>query len=364
MNSETKFRLVFAFLLVVSEITFGQITPKYSNEFLAIGANARGLALSGAYSGLTSDVSSSYWNPAGLLQVKEKYSASLMHTSLFSGIANYDFASFVTNYGEDNTKKIGFSLLRLGVDDIPDTRFLFTADGQIDYTQVKSFSASDYAFLISYAQEIKKIKGLNLGLNSKVIYRNAGIFANAWGFGIDAGLQYVRNNFHFGLMARDITTTFNVWTINTETIKDVFSSTNNIIPTNSLEITLPKLQWNAAYTWKYEEQFSVTPTLGFDMTFDGKRNTVFKSDFASIAPAAGLELGYKNLVFIRTGIGGFQQVKDFKGNLSYVSSPSAGVGLRLKDFTLDYALVNLNGSQSNLLTHIFSVVYNFNQIKL
>ena len=37
---------------------------------------------------------------------------------------------------------------------------------------------------------------------------------SAWGFGLDAGIQYhSENDWKFGIMARDITTTYNAWAI-------------------------------------------------------------------------------------------------------------------------------------------------------
>ncbi|MEJ7665627.1 MAG: hypothetical protein WKG07_41965 [Hymenobacter sp.] len=52
--------------------------------------------------------------------------------------------------------------------------------------------------------------------SGKVIYRNVGSFANAYGFGIDAGVQYNHNGWRLGLMARDITTTFTAWSIDAD----------------------------------------------------------------------------------------------------------------------------------------------------
>ena len=46
---------------------------------------------------ITDDVTSSYWNPAGLTDIKEKYEVSLMHASYFAGIANYDYIGFATS---------------------------------------------------------------------------------------------------------------------------------------------------------------------------------------------------------------------------------------------------------------------------
>ena len=50
-----------------------------------------------------------------------------------------------------------------------------------------------------------------------------------------------KNDWTFALMARDITTTFNAWSYNfTDAEEEIFLQTNNEIPQNSLELTLPK----------------------------------------------------------------------------------------------------------------------------
>ena len=42
------------------------LATKYAGEFMYVGAGARSLALGGAYSALAGDVTTAYWNPAGL----------------------------------------------------------------------------------------------------------------------------------------------------------------------------------------------------------------------------------------------------------------------------------------------------------
>ena len=157
---------------------------KYSNEFLNIGAGARGLAMGGAQVASSQDGTAGYWNPAGLTGIKDYPVLSLMHAEYFAGIGKYDYLSLAIPM-TDKKRTLGISLLRFGVDDIPNTLFLVEPDGSINYNNIRSFSSADYAFLISYAQSIKKTenKSLSFGINAKVIHRNVGTFASAWGFG-------------------------------------------------------------------------------------------------------------------------------------------------------------------------------------
>jgi hypothetical protein len=189
-------------------------TPKYSNEFLNVGVGARALGMGKVQVSLADDATAGYWNPAGLANQTHKYDGVLMHSELFGGIVKNDYAAF--SMPLDDKSAIGASVLRLGVDDIADTRNLINEYGYVDYSKIELFSVADYALLLSYARKVGTVEGLSVGANAKIIYRNIGKFANGYGFGIDAGVQYNHKGWKLGLMARDITTTFTQWTINAD----------------------------------------------------------------------------------------------------------------------------------------------------
>jgi hypothetical protein len=338
-------------------------TPKYSNEFLSIGVGARALGMSRTQTALVDDVTAGYWNPAGLLQIKDKYQVSLMHSEYFAGIAKYDYAAFATPI--DSNSHIAVSAIRFGVDDIPDTRYLYDANGAVNYNNITFFSSADYAFLFSYARKMKFIPGLNAGANFKVIHRKAGNFANAWGFGLDAGVQLERKGWKFGLMARDITSTFNAWSYNTALLYDIYVQTGNEIPENSIEITLPKLSIGIARSLQIKKKVGLLAAIDLDCTFDGKRNVAIKSDIISIDPHAGVELDYLKLVFLRLGIGDVQQIKNFDGSTYTTYQPNFGVGFKfnnfasLKNIHIDYALSDVGNKSESLYSHVFSLKAGF-----
>src|SRR6476620_5425408 len=66
---------------------------KYSNEFLNIGAGARGLAMGSAQVASVNDGTSGYGNPAVLVCVTDHPQLNLMHAEYFAGIGKYDYAS-------------------------------------------------------------------------------------------------------------------------------------------------------------------------------------------------------------------------------------------------------------------------------
>ena len=328
-------------------------TPKYSNEFLSLGVGARGFGMGRAQAAIVQDVTSSYWNPAGLLGISNGYEVALMHSEFFAGIAKYDYLGFAMRI--DSLSVLGITAIRFGVDDIPDTRFLYDANGALNYDNVQLFSAADYGFLFSYARDMGFLPGLYLGANFKVIYRNVGEFASAWGFGLDAGAQYRPGKWMFGVMFRDITGTFTAWSHNTDNLKDIYTQTGNIIPQTTLEITLPRMILGVSRRFVIKENWGLMPALDLIATIDGKRNVIIKTNSLSIDPVLGLETDFKKLAFLRAGVSNFQEIKDFDGSTAIQLQPSLGLGVRIKQLDVDYALTDMGNDSDNYYSHIFSL---------
>ncbi len=337
---------------------------KYSNEFLNIGAGARGLAMGGAQVASARDATAGYWNPAGLTGIKEFPNVGLMHADYFGGIAKYDYVSAALPI-QDNKRAIGVSLLRFAVDDIPNTLFLVEPDGSINYGNIQTFSSADYAFLFSFAQKLKETENqqISFGLNAKVIYRKVGKFASAWGFGLDAGLQMHGEKWHAGIVARDVTTTFNAWSFKfTEREKEVLYLTKNDIPVKSTELTAPRLVIGGGYDFWLSDAVSLMAEANLDVTFDGKRNTVVSGKTVSIDPRVGIEATIKDVFFVRAGITNFQKALQDGDTTNqkrvWIFQPSAGAGFKIKNIMIDYAFTNLANQTNPLYTHIFSLRFN------
>ena len=227
-----------------------------------IGVDAAALGMSNAVVSHTNDVNSGYWNPAGLLHLEDKQ-FSLMHANYFANIAQYDYAGFAMPI--DNRSAVGISLIRFGVDDILNTTQLIDSEGNIDYNRISLFSTADYGFTFSYARKLP-VSGFQYGVNAKVIRRIIGNFANSWGFGFDVGLQYEKNDWQFGLMLRDITTTYNVWSIDEaeyQKIANTIPSQNQELP-ESTEITAPKIQLGMSKKFIIHYDYSVMAAANID----------------------------------------------------------------------------------------------------
>jgi hypothetical protein len=94
-------------------------------------------------------------------------------------------------------------------------------------------------------------------------------------------------------------------------------------------------------------------------TTDGRRNTLISSQPFSIDPSLGFEVGYMNTVFLRGGMGNIQRVTNFDNSESIVIQPNIGVGLRIRQFFIDYALSDIGNVSDVLYSNIFSLRYEF-----
>lgn len=335
---------------------------KYSNEFLNIGVGARALGMGNTNVASAEDVTAGYWNPAGLLKQKNDLEVGLMHSEYFAGIAKYDYMGISKRI--DTNSVAGISILRFGVDNIPNTLDLKDANGNIDYNRITTFNAVDFAALLSYARRIPQLKGVEVGGNFKIIRRTLGDLAQAWGFGLDVGARYNYKQWQFGAMARDISGTFNAWRFNlNEKQIATFIQTGNEVPSSSMEVTLPKLILGGARKYLFwKDQISVLGEINFINTFDGKRNTVIKTKVWSMEPAFGAEIGYKGFVYLRGGLGNIQkQLNDDATKFITTVQPNFGVGVRYKMFTLDYALTDIGDRSTALYSNVFSLKIDINK---
>ncbi len=332
-----------------------QTIRKYSNEFMNIGVDARAFGMANTMVAHSGDVNSGYWNPTGLLKIEDS-EAALMHASYFANIAQYDYAGFAKKI--DDRSAWGAHIIRFGVDDILNTTQLIDSNGNIDYNRISLFSTADYGVTFSYARELP-IQGFQYGVNAKVIRRIIGDFASSWGFGFDIGLQFQKNDWQFGLMVRDVTTTYNIWNINEEEfqkIKDAQTQTplqNQDLPENS-EITLPKAQLGAARKFDFHNDMSLLASANLNMQFQ-QTNDIISTSFVSISPALGFEFGYNNLAFARAGVGNFQNTLQISGSEKVSFQPNIGLGFHYKGISVDYALTDLGNQAAALYSNVFSL---------
>ncbi|MEM9934845.1 MAG: PorV/PorQ family protein [Bacteroidota bacterium] len=338
---------------------------KYGNDFLNIGVGARAFGMGNAQTAAAQDVTAAYWNPAGLVQHEQllaKTEVALMYAAYFANIATYNYGAVSIPLSSEGNKRLGITLIRLGVDDIPNTLNLVREDGSFNYDAVSSFSSTDFATLLSYAWRPKDIEGLSIGSSVKVIYRGAGEFANSWGFGIDLGVAYTKGNLRLGAALKDATNTFNAWTFNTATFEEAFINTGNEVPRNSILRIPPSLRLGIAYNLVLSRRVHLLVALDNDTFFDGERSSLLGVGNVSMDPHAGVEFAYLNsqkkpIAFLRLGAYNLQNEKNLEGEDDIGFFPTAGLGVAINSFKIDYALANIGNLSENLHSHVVSIQF-------
>jgi hypothetical protein len=302
--------------------------------------------------------------------IKSDFQVGLMHAEYFAGNSKYDYAAVALPL-KDKHRTLGLSFLRFATDDIAYTIDYVQPDGSFDDSKLKSISAGDYAFLLSYAQDLKLLKNpefrTRVGANAKIIYRHIGSMADAWGAGLDIGLQSSYGKWRFGVMAKDITTTYTAWSFHlTDHEKQVFGQTHNDIPVKSYEVMTPRINLGVGrYLTSTKSSIQLLAEVDADITTDGRRNTLVGNADISLDPHAGLELSYKGIVYLRLGAGSFQRVLDDKDTMNIAKytlwQPSAGAGIHLAGLTIDYAYTSLQTQSNPLYSHIISARLDLNR---
>lgn len=357
-------KTIFFSFIFFSVVLQAQIVRKYSNEFLNIGAGARGLAMGGAVISNQNDVYAPMWNPAGLLGIDRDWQGAAMHAEYFESIAKYDYIAFAKPL--DNAGGVlGISIVRLGVDNILNTTQMIDSEGNIDYDKITKFSQADYAGIISYAFHPGGNQKLDVGVNAKVVYRNVGKFANGFGFGFDIGAMYrADTGWTYGAMLRDITTTVNFWTINQNELSTVVNGEEfNPAPKDKMELTMPKLNIGMSKNFELNRDLELLPEAGLNIDF-AKTAALISTDFASITPYAGAELKFQDMVFVRLGVNRFQTITDIEDLKRKVSfQPSAGIGIKYRGLTLDYAITNSGFGGSNFYSNFFSLKFDMGEFR-
>ena len=339
MKGEKMKKLISSLVFfVITPFTFSQgvSVGKYSGEFLAIGVGGRALGMGSSFVAISNDVSAGYWNPAGLTSLNYPQ-AMLMHDERFAGLVNYNYGAVAIPYKSDMA--LAFSVIRLGVDGIPDTRkALVDLNGNLnlddneflDYSKITEFNYADWAFLFSFAKRYND--KISYGANLKVIKRDIADYG-AWGIGFDIGAIYSpMNNLFLGANLQDASTTIVAW------------------DNGTTQLISPTLKVGAAYQLNILNG-TLIPALDADIRFENRR---FAS-MVNIGPVSfdfhsGLEYTYDNLISIRLG---YNDVKQF----------TFGAGIILPKLNIDYSFVKFDRQGELGNTHRISLMLTLQEPK-
>jgi Uncharacterised protein family (UPF0164) len=174
--------LIIAFIfLMVQSIGFSQVTKTGTTaaKFLSVGIGPRANAMGGAFSSVVNDASALYWNPAGVADLTQN-EAMFTYTSLFKDLdINLNYIAVVIPAEDIGTFGLSVTALDYGEMDVT-TELYPEGTGE-------RFSASSYAFGLSYARNITE--WFAAGMTVK--YITEGIFnSTANGVAFDVGTLF------------------------------------------------------------------------------------------------------------------------------------------------------------------------------
>jgi len=324
--------LLFLTVVSVSVGAGGTGVAKYAGEFIAIGVGGRALGLGGAYAALANDVTAGYWNPAGLSRLNYPQIA-LMHDEQFGSLLNYDYGAVAFPFGQNTS--LGLSVIRLGVDDIPDTRnaavdingnVTYDPDElvRIDPSRVTYFSAADWALYFTYSK--RESEDFSYGANVKILRRELGE-NSATGIGFDLGVWYVPfDNAAIGLNLQDVTTTFLAW------------------DTGTNELISPTMKIGTGYGIEaFDGRF--TPAVDLDVRFENRQYaSTANLGAVSFDVHSGLEFQFRNVLALRVGYSDIKQI-------------TVGGGLQLPKLAIDYSFAKFDGTAQLGNTHRISLMF-------
>jgi len=335
--------IVVSFLLcTITSIHSQTVIGKYAGEFLAIGVGGRALAMGSAQTAIVNDITSGYWNPAGLARINYPQVA-LMHEEHFGSLVNYNYGAVAIPYGNDMS--FGISIMRSSIDGIPDSRDAgldvngvpiqrdqYQNFSSLDYSKITEFSNSDLAMYLTFAKRYSD--NFYWGANVKLISRSLAEYS-AFGIGFDVGAVYVpMENLFLGANIQDITTTLVAWS------------------TGRNELISPTVKVGAAYALQFLGG-RLLPALDLDLRFENRKTaSTFNIGPVSFDTHAGFEYNYKNVFAVRAG---YNDVKQF----------TLGAGIFLPKLQIDYSFARFSQSETERLpdTHRISLILALEQPK-
>ncbi|MFA4923667.1 MAG: PorV/PorQ family protein [Ignavibacteriaceae bacterium] len=166
--------IAFMFLTKVSAQVFSGTT---SGQFLKIDVGAKAVSMGGAFVAEANDVSSLFWNPAGISYLP--YNSTMFSHGYWLADTKHDFAGLVFKFGNNQAVGLSYTVLNYGEMKV---RTEIYPEGTGEF-----FSASDYSLALSYAFRITEDFGI--GFTGKYIGQQIWNM-NASNLAFDIGVLY------------------------------------------------------------------------------------------------------------------------------------------------------------------------------
>jgi len=303
--------LIWVCILIVTALlgktTIAAEGGKTAADFLNIGIGARAAALGGAYTSAADDATAAYWNPAGLVQVKNAQLA-FSHFALYQDIS-YEYLSMAYPLSERITLGAATSYMNYG-----------TIEGYDQYDNPTGEIGGTYDMAAGLSFGYSFTDKISAGLTAKyVILSLADRSASA--LAADIGFRYSTPLFAVGMTAANL---------------------GQKIKFDEVKEDLPASMRAGVSVWPLGPSFMAA--LEAEKQFDG-----------NISVKNGFEYNYEHRYFVRTG---YSYYPDEDSDRKFGQSFSFGVGALLGPARFDYTFSPEEKFSSESL-HRFSVIFDF-----
>ena len=331
--------LLITIILLTSLDTVAQQSSKSGTtaaQFLKIGVGARAVGMGSAFAATADDITSIYWNPAGLASNLSN-EAMFNHTYWIADVG-VDFAAIASHLDGFGTIALSFTAINAIYGMIVRTVEQPEGTGE-------RFDAGGFSIGLSYARQLTE--NFSMGFNVKYM-RESIWHESATGFAIDAGALYridVLNELRLGASIANFGTKMKMDGRDIQEIKQVgATSTGNLIDT---KIILE--EWDIPLTFRVGVAVDAVKSEEHRLTLEV--DAVHPNDHTEYVNT-GLEYGWNEIVFLRAG---------YAFELSTEKGLSLGIGINWRivnsvKVIVDYAYQDL-GRLENV--HYFAVGVNF-----
>ncbi len=306
--------------ILICTAGFGQNISKSGStaaQFLKIGVGTRAIGMGGAFSATYADLSSIYWNPAGIAGIYSR-EVQFNHVDWIMDV-NYDFASFAMKTGDIGTLGAFVSVLSMG--EMP-VRTNEQPEGTGEY-----FNAGGLQIGLSYARELTD--NFSIGFNAKYVREHIWNMS-ATGFALDIGTLYkinILNEFRLGASISNFGTKMRLDGRDVLKVIQVGGSQGNLINTKIelYEYDMP-LFFRVGIAADVVKEQDHLLTVALDAVHPNDNSEAINS---------GLEYSWNNIVFLRAGYKSL-----FEQNGEQGLTLGAGINYKIFDavaLALDYA---------------------------
>lgn len=329
--------LVLMFLL--SSASYAQDLAKTGTtaaQFLKIGVGSRAIGMGGAYTATSNDLTSIYWNPAGLA-ANYNNEAFFSHANWIADVSS-DFAAFSSYVPGLGT--LGAFVNVLSMDEML-IRTIEQPEGTGEF-----FNAGAIAIGLSYARNLTD--HFSIGFNAK--YINEYIWhESATGIAIDIGTMYkidILNEFRLAASVSNFGTKMKMDGRDITEVQQVGTGDGNLI---NMDIQLE--EWDLPLLFRFGMAADVVQTS--DMRLTLAVDAIHPNDHTEHINT-GIEYSWKEIVYIRGGYSSLFERDTEKGlTLGF------GLHYRIMDMAnvmIDYAYMDFGRLEE---VHYFTVGMKF-----